>query len=105
MDRITICDATLTLGSGALGTALTVSEKLRMAHELTALGVDVIEVGYIPNDRDLIRRMSLLDGAGFTSRLPILSTVSRVGKVWRQRSGSIEWRSRSRSHEPLKRVT
>ena len=59
MDRITICDATLTVGSGALGAALTASEKLRIAHELTALGVDVIEVGCVPNDRDLIRRMSL----------------------------------------------
>ena len=51
-DRITIFDTTLRDGEQAPGFSLTVGEKLQLARQLDALGVDVIEAGF----PDRIRR-------------------------------------------------
>jgi 2-isopropylmalate synthase len=52
-DRLTIFDTTLRDGEQAPGFSLRIDEKLKLAHQLTALGVDVIEAGFpIASDAD-----------------------------------------------------
>jgi 2-isopropylmalate synthase len=51
--RITVFDTTLRDGEQSPGCSMNVSEKLRMAHQLDRLGVDVIEAGFpIASDGD-----------------------------------------------------
>ena len=45
-NRLTIFDTTLRDGEQAPGFSLRIDEKLKMAHQLTSLGVDVIEAGF-----------------------------------------------------------
>jgi 2-isopropylmalate synthase len=45
-DHVTIFDTTLRDGEQAPGASMTVSEKVRIAQQLAALGVDVIEAGF-----------------------------------------------------------
>jgi 2-isopropylmalate synthase len=45
-NRVVIFDTTLRDGEQSPGVALTVAEKIEIAHQLTALGVDVIEAGF-----------------------------------------------------------
>src|SRR3954469_5677072 len=45
-NRLTIFDTTLRDGEQAPGFSLRIDEKLKLAHQLTALGVDVIEAGF-----------------------------------------------------------
>src|SRR3982751_5359858 len=45
-DRLTVFDTTLRDGEQAPGFSLRIDEKLKLAHQLTALGVDVIEAGF-----------------------------------------------------------
>src|SRR5271168_4072266 len=52
-DRVYIFDTTLRDGEQSPGCSMTVSEKLRMAHKLVELGVDVLEAGFpIASDGD-----------------------------------------------------
>jgi 2-isopropylmalate synthase len=52
-DRLTVFDTTLRDGEQAPGFSLRIDEKLKLAHQLTALGVDVIEAGFpIASDAD-----------------------------------------------------
>ncbi len=44
--RLTVFDTTLRDGEQAPGFSLRIDEKLKLAHQLTALGVDVIEAGF-----------------------------------------------------------
>src|SRR5687767_12274660 len=46
MARIDIFDTTLRDGEQSPGATMTPSEKLRLAHQLEALGVDIIEAGF-----------------------------------------------------------
>ena len=46
MDKVLIFDTTLRDGEQAAGGSLTVAEKLRVAHQLEKLGVDIIEAGF-----------------------------------------------------------
>jgi len=46
MERITVFDTTLRDGEQSPGCSMNVAEKLRMAHQLDRLGVDVIEAGF-----------------------------------------------------------
>src|ERR1700739_2632640 len=51
--RITVFDTTLRDGEQSPGCSMNVHEKLRMAHQLDRLGVDVIEAGFpIASDGD-----------------------------------------------------
>src|SRR5438270_13041821 len=51
--RITVFDTTLRDGEQSPGCSMNVPEKLRMAHQLDRLGVDVIEAGFpIASDGD-----------------------------------------------------
>ncbi|HEY2902176.1 MAG TPA: 2-isopropylmalate synthase [Polyangia bacterium] len=45
-DRVYIFDTTLRDGEQAPGCSMTVSEKVRMAHKLAELGVDILEAGF-----------------------------------------------------------
>ena len=61
MARITIFDTTLRDGEQSPGSSMTSSEKLRLAHELAELGVDVIEAGFAassPEEAQSIRGIS-----------------------------------------------
>ena len=46
MQRIRVFDTTLRDGEQSPGASMTAQEKLRMAHQLDALGVDIIEAGF-----------------------------------------------------------
>ena len=66
MARITIFDTTLRDGEQSPGSSMTAPEKLRLAHELASLGVDVLEAGFAA---------SLPFPIFICSKVPILSLV------------------------------
>ncbi len=60
-DRVTIFDTTLRDGEQSPGCSMTVGEKLRMAHKLSELNVDIMEVGFpiaSASDFEAVRRVS-----------------------------------------------
>ncbi|MDP9104111.1 MAG: 2-isopropylmalate synthase [Pseudomonadota bacterium] len=60
-DRVIIFDTTLRDGEQSPGFSMTLSEKLRMAHALAELGVDVIEAGFpiaSNDDFEAVRRIA-----------------------------------------------
>ena len=60
-DQITIFDTTLRDGEQSAGAGLTVEEKVRIAHQLARLNVDVIEAGFAgssPGDFEAVRRIA-----------------------------------------------
>ena len=71
MARITVFDTTLRDGEQSPGATLTAAEKLRMAHEIAGLGVDVIEAGFAassPEDAASIRAIAVeVSGAVITA--------------------------------------
>ena len=59
--RIKIFDTTLRDGEQSPGCSMNMSEKLRMAEQLDALGVDVIEAGFAiasPGDFHAVKRIA-----------------------------------------------
>lgn len=61
MARVYVFDTTLRDGEQSPGATMTPAEKLRMAHQLDALGVDVIEAGFpisSPDDFGAVRRIA-----------------------------------------------
>ncbi|MBW3553726.1 MAG: 2-isopropylmalate synthase [Gemmatimonadetes bacterium] len=75
MDRVTIFDTTLRDGEQSPGASMTAGEKLRMAHQLDALGVDVIEAGFpisSPEDFASVRRIAS------EVRRPVIAGLARV---------------------------
>ncbi len=60
-DRVIIFDTTLRDGEQSPGFSMNIAEKLRMAHALAELGVDVIEAGFpvaSPGDFDSVRQIA-----------------------------------------------
>ncbi len=60
-DQVIIFDTTLRDGEQSAGAGLTVGEKLRIAHQLAKLRVDVIEAGFAgssPGDFEAVRRIA-----------------------------------------------
>ena len=60
-NRIIIFDTTLRDGEQAPGFSMDVATKLRMAHALDALGVDIIEAGFpiaSPADSEAVREVA-----------------------------------------------
>src|SRR4051794_22968981 len=60
-DRLVIFDTTLRDGEQAPGFSMRVDEKVRMARQLEALGVDIIEAGFpiaSEDDAESVRRVS-----------------------------------------------
>jgi 2-isopropylmalate synthase len=61
-DRVRIFDTTLRDGEQSPGFSMNIDEKIRMAHQLARLGVDVIEAGFpvaSPGDFEAVRRIAL----------------------------------------------
>jgi 2-isopropylmalate synthase len=60
-DRLVIFDTTLRDGEQAPGFSMRIDEKIRMAHQLESLGVDIIEAGFpiaSEDDAEAVRRVS-----------------------------------------------
>ena len=82
--RLTIFDTTLRDGEQAPGFSLRIDEKLKMAHQLADLGVDVIEAGFpIASDADAeaVRMIATrLDG-------PLVAALARCSRTDIDRAG------------------
>ena len=73
-DRLTIFDTTLRDGEQAPGFSLRIDEKLQMARQLDALGVDVIEAGFpiaSEDDAESVRRIAA------EVRRPVITGLAR----------------------------
>ncbi len=80
-ERITIFDTTLRDGEQSPGCSMNQQEKLRLAHQLDRLGVDVIEAGFpIASDGDF----ESVKGIATVVRRPIIAGLARAA------SGDIE---------------
>ena len=73
-DRLTIFDTTLRDGEQAPGFSLRTEQKLRLARELAALGVDVMEVGFPVASDDDARAVQLI---AREVRGPVLAALGR----------------------------
>ena len=76
--RITFFDTTLRDGEQAPGCSMGVYDKLRMARQLDALGVDVIEAGFPIASEDDFRAVGLI--AAELSR-PVIAGLARASEV------------------------
>jgi 2-isopropylmalate synthase len=95
-DRITIFDTTLRDGEQAPGFSLTTAEKLQLARELDALGVDIIEAGFpIASDADFegVRQVAQ------HVRRPVIAALARCRPQDIERAGeSLRGADRARIH-------
>ena len=85
-DRITIFDTTLRDGEQAPGFSLTVPEKLQLARQLDALGVDVIEAGFpiaSEADAEAVRTIAT------EVRRPIVAALARCRRDDIDRAGAV----------------
>ncbi len=74
-ERVVIFDTTLRDGEQSPGASMTTAEKLRVAHALDELGVDVIEAGFpisSPDDFEAVRRIAA------EVRRPIIAGLARA---------------------------
>ncbi len=95
MAQILVLDSTLRAGEQSPGCTLTPGEKLRMAHELADLGVDIIEAGFPVASMD-----------DFTA---VRSISEEVGDTWiaavaRARSGDIDRAASALDQAPKARI-
>ena len=94
--RVRIFDTTLRDGEQAPGFSLRPAEKLQLARQLDALGVDVIEAGFpiaSPADADAVRRIAA------EIRRPIVACLARCRREDVERAGwAIEPAARPRIH-------
>src|SRR5271167_943098 len=73
--RITVFDTTLRDGEQSPGCSMSVQEKLRLAHQLDRLGVDVIEAGFpIASEGDF----AAVQAIAATVRRPIIAGLARA---------------------------
>jgi 2-isopropylmalate synthase len=95
-DRITIFDTTLRDGEQAPGFSLTVNEKLQLARQLDALGVDVIEAGFpIASEADA----EAVRAVASEVRRPVIAALARCRPEDIERAGkALEPAARSRIH-------
>jgi 2-isopropylmalate synthase len=75
MATISIFDTTLRDGEQSPGASMTASEKLRMAHELEALGVDTLEAGFAAASPDEIDAIAAIAHA---VRAPTIAALARA---------------------------
>ncbi len=96
MARITVFDTTLRDGEQSPGCTMTPAEKLRMARQLEALEVDVIEAGFpiaSDTDFDAVRTIAR------EIREPVIAALARATEGDIDRAGrSLEGARRSRIH-------
>ncbi|MEX2571177.1 MAG: 2-isopropylmalate synthase [Gemmatimonadota bacterium] len=78
MARIEIFDTTLRDGEQSPGATMTPSEKLRMAHQLEALGVDVIEAGFPISSIDDFKSVQTI---AREVRRPVIAGLARATRA------------------------
>src|ERR1700680_4088585 len=88
--RITVFDTTLRDGEQSPGCSMNVREKLRLAHQLDRLGVDVIEAGFpIASEGDF----AAVQAIAATIRRPSIAGLARacgqdIERAWRALKGA-----------------
>ena len=88
--RITVFDTTLRDGEQSPGCSMTVHEKLRLAHQLDRLGVDVIEAGFpIASEGDF----AAVEAIAAAIRRPIIAGLARacsqdIERAWQALKGA-----------------
>ena len=94
--HITVFDTTLRDGEQSPGCSMNLSEKLRMAHRLDELGVDVIEAGFpIASEGDF----AAVKAVAKEIRRPMVAGLARASKTDVQRaSAALEGAARPRIH-------
>lgn len=99
MSRIAVFDTTLRDGEQSPGASMTPAQKLRMAHQLDALGVDVIEAGFpvsSPDDYSAVRAVAS------NVRRPVIAAMARATRHDIQIAGeALAPAQRSRIHVVL----
>src|SRR5215831_15209243 len=89
-ERIIIFDTTLRDGEQSPGCSMSASEKLRMAHQLERLGVDVIEAGFpISSNGDF----NAVQAIARDIRRPVIAALSRsrredIERAWQALQGA-----------------
>ena len=89
-ERVTIFDTTLRDGEQSPGCSMTAGEKIRMAHQLDRLGVDVIEAGFpISSDGDF----HAVHSVSREVRRPVIAALARcrredIERAWQALSGA-----------------
>src|SRR6188508_2202809 len=95
-DQVRIFDTTLRDGEQAPGFSLRPSEKLTLARQLDALGVDIIEAGFpiaSPADAEAVRRIAI------EVRRPVIACLARAHRADLEKAvWSIEPAERGRIH-------
>jgi 2-isopropylmalate synthase len=91
--RITFFDTTLRDGEQAPGCSMSVYDKLRMARQLDALGVDVIEAGFPIASEDDFRAVGLITTQ---IRRPIIAGLARAAELDIRRA----WAALERAQRP-----
>ena len=99
MSRVLVFDTTLRDGEQSPGASMTPAEKLRMAHQLDALGVDVIEAGFpisSPDDFEAVQTIAR------EIRRPVIAAMARATPDdIRVAAAALEPAERSRIHVVL----
>ncbi len=96
MARIAIFDTTLRDGEQSPGATMTPSEKLRLAHQLEALGVDVIEAGFPVSSDDDFKSVQTI---AREIRGPVITGLARATRLDIERAAAaVEGAQRARLH-------
>lgn len=80
-DRIIIFDTTLRDGEQSPGAALNVEEKLKVAHALARLGVDVIEAGFAYTSQGDFKAVETIASQIGTEKGPTICSLARAIKA------------------------
>ena len=96
MNPVLIFDTTLRDGEQSPGATMTPAEKLRMAHQLDALGVDVIEAGFPISSPDNFAGVQQI---AREVRRPVIAALARSGELDIDRAArALEGADRGRIH-------
>jgi 2-isopropylmalate synthase len=99
MSQVLVFDTTLRDGEQSPGASMTPAEKLRMAHQLDALGVDVIEAGFPISSVD---DFNAVQAIARVVRRPVIAAMARATPQDIQTAGAaLEAAERSRIHVVL----
>ncbi len=99
-DRIYFFDTTLRDGEQSPGCVMHSDEKLRMAHQLAALGVDILEAGFaIASEGDSESIRTIAREVGSSAKAPIIASLARAKREDIEAAArSIEPAARGRIH-------